>query len=58
MLEVQAQLQRAELGCVTQAEIVPVLDVNGFFFSLSFFLPSLSLHSFPSHLKSRVPRGK
>lgn len=52
MLEVQAQLQRAELGCVTQAEVVPVLDVNGFFFSLSFFLPSFSLHSFPSHLKS------
>lgn len=40
MLEVQAQLQRAELGCVTQAEVVPVLDVNGFFFFPSrFFSP-------------------
>lgn len=39
MLEVQAQLQRAELGCVTQAEVVPVLDVNGFFFPSRFFSP-------------------
>lgn len=39
MLEVQVQLQRAELGCVVQAEVVPVVDVNGFFSLLFFPLP-------------------
>lgn len=59
MLEVQVQLQRAELGCVTQAEFVPVVDVNGFFFSLIFFPPPfLCILLLVICLKSRVPRGK
>lgn len=47
MLEVQAQLQRAELGCVTQAEVVPVLDVNGFFFFPLVFSPLPFFAFFP-----------
>lgn len=50
MLEVQVQLQRAELGCVTRAEFVPVVDVNGLFLFSSHFPPSFSLYSFASHL--------
>lgn len=59
MLEVQVQLQRAELGCVTRAEFVPVVDVNGlFFFPLIFPPPFLCILLLVICLKSRVPRGK
>lgn len=38
-------------GCVIKAEIVPVVDVNGFFSSLSLlFFPSSFLYYFASHL--------